>query len=597
MKIHRLPALVLMLASAAASARLAAQTGAEDAYYKACYLQAEDRDFAAAASLFEKAAGDSTVPAELRNVATRRLAECREELAAADLAGLMPPESIAYVQFANIGSQVKTVLQSLGLAGELAGRSGAGQRIPIEQGLSFPVDFSLSPALLREIGKLGGVAAAMTGIDAHGVPQGLVVVHVGDSDLVRGLIETGMQIVTPNESIAGYATYRIPADGLSLWLVQTERLLILSPSRELVADAVGRIKPGPAANSLKDAASFRSVADARENSLLFAWADSQRAAPLVYAAMQREMSVQEMMAATAVMNLQQIECATVAVGATNGGLSAEAAVRFKPGHQHLVYGLLRTAPIGVDALRHVPGDAAVVAAIGLNPPSGPSAESSSAARPQIALMDIGRELFSNLRSASLFITSSDGPLPEVGLVVYAQDATKSRELWTQLMGLPARFGIVPSEAASEAEIAGHAATRYAYPGAPPIFVSQPSDDALVIGTGGAVGASLTAAANQGAGGLLEHAHEYTSKAVFVQFGAAARVAAATARGPEREKIAALAPLVDKTTATLTVDEDPNELRVGIELAGVPHVADVLRAVGGAMEQSRPAPSLQATARP
>ena len=64
----------------------------------------------------------------------------------------------------------------------------------------------------------------------------------------------------------------------------------------------------------------------------------------------------------------------VRVGATDGGLRGEAAVRFKPGHQHLLYGLIRTAPIGADALRHVPADAAAVAAIGLNPPTSAGAD-------------------------------------------------------------------------------------------------------------------------------------------------------------------------------------------------------------------------------
>jgi hypothetical protein len=573
----------LVLAGGVAAPALADEAD----YYKACYLQSDQRDFATAAKLFEQTAGDEAVTADVRKAAARRLAECREEIAAADLAGLMPAETIAYVQFANIGAQAKTILQSLGLVGEAGDDSEAGpsRRIPIEEGLSFPIDFALSPALVREISKLGGAAAALTGFGQHGVPQGVVVVHVGDSDLVRGLVETGMQVVTPNESIEGYTTYRIPVEReLELWVAQTERLLVLSPSRDEVAAVIGRIKSGSGAGgSLKDSASFRSGADARDSSLLFAWADSQRAAPLVYAAMAAEMQPQELMAASAVMNLPQIECATLSLGATEGGARAEAAVRFKPGHQHLVYGLLRTAPIGVDALQHVPRDAAAVAAIGLNLPQEGAARTESAAPPQIALMDLGRELFANVRSATVFMTPGEGPLPEVGVVVFAQDADKSRELWNQLIGLPARLGFAPPEAAGEAEIAGHKATRYAYPDAPPIFVSQPSDSSLVIGTAGAVESSLTAAETEKKGGateLLAHANSTTSKAVFLQFGSLARFAARHAHGHEAEHMAAVAPLLDDTTASLTIDEDPNELRVRLELTDVPRVGEVLQTVTG-----------------
>jgi hypothetical protein len=533
MHANRWVAWCLILAGSVLAGR-SARAADEADFYRACYLQAEQRDFAAAAALFEQTADDDQVPKEIREASARRLAECREEIAAADLAALMPADSVAYVQFSNIGPQARTVLETLGLAGQTA-EGASGERIPIEPGLSFPVDFALSPALVREISKLGGVAAAFTGIDGGGVPQGVVVIHVGDSDLVRGLVETGMQVVTPNESIEGYTTYRIPADGVELWLAQTERLLVLSPSRDLIAGVVGRLK-GDASDSLADAPTFREAADDRENCLLFAWADSQRAAPLVYGAMAREMTPQEMMAVSAVINLQQIECATFALGATDGGVQAAATVRFVPGHQHLIYSLFRTAPIGADALAHVPPGAAAVAAIGLNPPLEVEPVAGSAP-PQVALMDVGRELFANVRSASIFLAPGEGPMPEIGVVVFAQDASKSRELWTQLIGLPARLGLAPPEAAGEAEIAGHKATRYAYPGAPPVFVSQPSDDALVIGTAGAVESALASTEGNDraeAADLWQHAGDATSKAIFLQFGPLTRIAAAHAYGPERE---------------------------------------------------------------
>ena len=98
-------------------------------------------------------------------------------------AALMPAESIAYVQFANIGSQAKTLLHSFGLAGEGEANENAGQRIPIEEGLSFPVDFALSPALVREISKLGGVAASLTGFGERGMPQGVLDRHSDSSNI------------------------------------------------------------------------------------------------------------------------------------------------------------------------------------------------------------------------------------------------------------------------------------------------------------------------------------------------------------------------------------------------------------------------------
>jgi hypothetical protein len=211
-------------------------------------------------------------------------------------------------------------------------------------------------------------------------------------------------------------------------------------------------------------------------------------------------------------------------------------------------------------------------------------------------MDLGREFFANVRSATVFVTPGSSQLPEIGLVVFAQDADKSRELWTQIMGLPARLGFAPAEAAGETDVAGHKAMQYMYPGAPPIFVSQPSDDALVVGTAGAVASALAAAdADEGEGAtrLLAHANDATSKAVFLQFGPLVRLGAMHARGNEREMMTAVAPLLDEATASFTVDEDVNELRVRLEVSGVPRVADVLQTVVGG--RAAAASQLQAAA--
>ena len=168
---------------------------------------------------------------------------------------------------------------------------------------------------------------------------------------------------------------------------------------------------------------------------------------------------------------------------------------------------------------------------------------------------------------------------------------KSRELWTQLIGLPAQFGLrAAGSRRATPKIAGHEATRYAYPGAPPIFVTQPSDDALVIGTAGAVESSLTAAdagerpARRSCWSLPTPA---TSKAIFLQFGPLVRLPRRTPTAGERaSNMAAVAPLVDDTTASLTIDEDPNELRVRLEVTGVPRVAEVLQTVQRAIATRR-----------
>jgi hypothetical protein len=593
MNVGRISVVVLALLAVDVAIPRAALAAVTDEFYKACYLQTEQRDFAAAAELFAAVAEHGEATPEMRQAAERRLMECREELASADLAGLMPPDAILYVQLGNVGAQVKTLLESLGVAGDTGRSAATSSRIPIEPGLSIPTDIGLSPALVREISKLGGVAVAVTGFDSRGVPEGVGVVHLGGSDLVRGLVETSLQIVTPSEAVGDYATYRIPVEGDELWLVQTERLLVFSGSRDEAAAAIGRLEGDGGVESLSSNEAFRNAAGARGDSLLFAWADSQRAAPLVDALMAEEMRGEELIAARTALNLQQIECATFSLGATEGGLRGQAAVRFTPGHQHLIYGLIRTAPIGEDALRHVPATAGAVAAVGLNPPVV-AAQASGDRTPHLALMDIGRELFANMRSVSAFVMPGDGPIPELGLVVYAQDGSKSEALWSRLMAVPAQLGVIPANAVQDTEIQGHAATRYAYPDAPPIFVTQPSAESLVVGTAGAVEASLAAlenglslAAHADGVRLCERVTPATCKALLLRAGPLLRCAAPSLSEQERRQLAAVAPILDELTASFAIDEEENELRVRVDVTGIPQVGDVLRAVSG--QPSEPPP--------
>jgi hypothetical protein len=268
----------------------------------------------------------------------------------------------------------------------------------------------------------------------------------------------------------------------------------------------------------------------------------------------------------------------------------------------LIYGLIHTAPIGEDALLHVPAAAGAVAAIGLNPPviAGQASDDST---PHLSLMDIGRELFANVRSVSAFIMPGDGPIPEIGLVVYAQDGSKSEALWSRLMAMPAQLGAVPASAVQEMEIQGHAATRYAYPDAPPIFVTQPSAESLVIGTAGAVEASLAAlengqslAAHADGARLFDRVTPATSKAVLLRAGPLLKCIAPSMSEHERRQLAAVAPILDELTASLTIDEEENELRVRVDVTDIPQVGEVLRAVSGHPSESTPAARQQAAVR-
>ena len=112
----------------------------EAAFHRAYYLDREVNDYAGAAKLYEKVLDAREVDAALRAQAGLRLAICQEEVAAADLAALMPPDTFAYAELRQPADQLNTLIGNLGLLKEGDGRStDAAQRV------------SVSPALVEAI--------------------------------------------------------------------------------------------------------------------------------------------------------------------------------------------------------------------------------------------------------------------------------------------------------------------------------------------------------------------------------------------------------------------------------------------------------------
>ena len=52
-------------------------------------------------------------------------------------------------------------------------------------------------------------AVAITGIEPDGRPHGVAVIHPGDFDITRGLIETGIQVLPEAEPIGGFKAYQV----------------------------------------------------------------------------------------------------------------------------------------------------------------------------------------------------------------------------------------------------------------------------------------------------------------------------------------------------------------------------------------------------
>jgi hypothetical protein len=568
-----------------------ASGGGEAEFQRGFFLQVHQHDPAGAAAAYEKVVADASTSEALRHEARARLAQVREDLALVSFASLMPPGVMAYAEIDQPGEHIERILKMVGLVRAPGDEPPQAEpAVHLGDGLVLPADFTVSPALVAELKKLRGAAIGLTAITDQGIPSGLAVLHPGDCDLVRGLIETAVQVLEPGEPIEGFKTYRIGEFG---WLMLTARLVVASESRDELAAAVHRLR-NPQAESLAKRAEFQRAYKEIGDPCIFAFVDGQqlvkRFGPL--------MRGQEGAIIRGLLDLDHFESAAVALGTTDRAIQLRAEMNLMPGHKNMAYALVRTAPITKRSLGLVPQGAAGVIVIGLNPPSREAAPTAAPGEaPPLSAMDIGREIFHNIDELAVFAlppaADSAATFPEVAAVVAAKDPDKSLALWNQILSIAALFGARTSGPPSDVTIEGQTGRSYQFDGLPAIVVVRSPERGLIVGTQGAVAASLRAAASgdsiekdAGFAGLLAHVTPDTSKAVLVDVGRAVNIAAAMARGSDARQLAAIAQLTSATKVSLVTDEAPNRLVIRAEVSGLPKYRDVLPLIRQAATRGR-----------
>ena len=221
--------------SVAQQASHARTVGAETEFHRGYFLEHEQGDLEAALQAYENALRDNSALPEVRHKIEERLKRIRQDLASSDLARLMPADSLAYIETDHPAENLQSLIRMLGLDSreQLVSESApAPDQLAAKSGL--PQDFRISPALVREVRKLHGAAAAITGLDQRGEPIGLAILNTGQSDLLQGMLETGIQFAPGAEPTDGHPTYQLDRDA---WVVRVGRLYFVSNRRELIRGA------------------------------------------------------------------------------------------------------------------------------------------------------------------------------------------------------------------------------------------------------------------------------------------------------------------------------------------------------------------------
>ncbi len=555
----------------------------QDKFHRAYYLEHEKGDFAGAAKLYEEVAagGDS----DLKGQAKDRLQSCREELAAADLAKLMPVHTLAYAELSNPGGQLRRLLDQLGL---LAGKSQdakLGEKGP---------RVAISPELIDGVLGARGAAVAITGIDpVKQVPTGVLVFHPGNLEVVRGLIETGLPIGGKSaEPINGYATYGIENE---VYVTLTSRLVIASSEKSQIQGVLKRLS-GEDKNSFATAEGMKDALANRESELLFVTVNAKALVPILKGmAVATGANSQDMAMAHAVIDIDSLRTLTARAGVNDAGLSIDLALQLDQGHHSLAFNLLRTPSVNPETVKRIPAGAAGFLVGALNESSSRFSANKSEkgnSKPPVTALDFGREVFANINSFAVFVLppDSDGggakhQIPDVGALFNVNDVAKSEALWTQILGLVSLGAGGGNVEGTIEKIEGNDVRQFSLPEGHKAYFATAESDVYVASTKSAMTRAL--AARRNGKGIADDAvfaksvariNASSVKGIFVHPGRCAEVAKPHMSENELAEIKPVLEVLTDTVVAITVDHSDQTLRVNGRVDGIPKIGGLVSAM-------------------
>jgi len=540
-----------------------ASAQSEDAFYQAYFLENDQQDWSAAARAYEKILDDRRAPEELKNKARIRLAICREELVSADFAQLMPPTLLAYIELDEPGERMRQVLSQLGLL-----------RAATEQ--MEASDVGVSPLLVESVLGLRGAAVAITGFNPMTEePMGVGVLHPGDLDLVRGLIETALPAEAERlDDIEGYEAYSAE----HLTVVLTSRLVVAGNDRGQVRKVLQRLNGELHESLASEGELLRALGD-REGALLSFLINPEPIMPLVDIAVAADPEAATWMQLADPKSLETL-AGSLSLG--REGVALELALDLEEGHTNRVFHFLRMPAIQKDTLERIPAGVTGFVAAALNDARSYSEEAGDT---YLSFMDVGREVFGNLTSFAVFALpdESASEVPHVGAVLSVNDPAASASLWGMALGMASLAGGGSLEG-EVVHVAGVEARGYRLPDGPMIYGAMDGAE-LFLATSEKALAGAIETGGKGASVLEDKAFAeaieamtgHETLAVAVHGERMLRMMQPWADGEEAEQMRQLAPRLADSVMSLAVSHSPERLGVRLALTHLPKVGDLIAA--------------------
>ena len=230
---------------------------------RAFFLEQAREDFTAAAELYAKVAAERTAPAETRSLATERLALCRHEIATSDLARLVPPSTLVYVETNASAERSRKLLDQLGLL--------ARDDRPLVPGENR---LAIRPEWIQTMAGLRSMALAITGFDpARHQPTGLLLVRSPRLGLLESILAASARVLPP---VHGVPVFQVGP----VYVASTPRLLLLSPNPEEIRGALDHLAD-PTLPALSTDPDAREALQERHSDMAFFYARPQLLMPLL----------------------------------------------------------------------------------------------------------------------------------------------------------------------------------------------------------------------------------------------------------------------------------------------------------------------------
>lgn len=560
--LRRVAALSLLPGLLVATAGLAAAQSEED-FYQAYFLENDQRDWSAAAEAYERILDDRRAPEELKEKARLRLAICREELVSADFAQLMPPTLLAYVELDEPGERMRQVLSQLGLLRAATEHMEAS-------------DVGVSPLLVESVLGMRGAAVAITGFNPMTEePMGVGVLHPGDLDLVRGLIETALPAGAERiDDLEGHEAYSAE----QLTVVLTSRLVVAGNDRGQVRKVLQRLNGERHESLASEGELLRALGD-RESALLSFVINPEPILPLVDLAVAADPEAAAWMQLADPKSLETL-AGSLSVG--SGGLALELALDLEEGHTNRVFHFLRMPAIQEHTLERIPAGVTGFAAAALNDARSYTEEAGDT---YLSFMDVGREVFGNLTSFAVFALpdASVSEVPHVGMVLSVNDADASASLWGMALGLASLAGGGSLEG-EVVHVAGVEARGYRVPDGPMIYGAMDGPQILLATSEKALAGAIETG-RKGASVLedgafaeaIEAMTGHETLAVAIHGERMLRMMQPYAHGSEAEQMNAIAPRLADSVVSLALSHSPHRLGVRLALTHLPKVGDLVGA--------------------